>query len=156
MPDFPVLLLLGTVCGLIASAVMETYQTVAAKPFGQDGGGESSTSKAADDLDRTVTGHGVAKSGRATAGRLVHYGTGLALGAIYVVAAAWQPDITILFGVAFGIVVAIVLDYIAVPVMGWGPPAWKTPVSTHLYGLTAHIVFGASLEAARRIGFLLF
>ncbi len=156
MPDLPVLLLLGAVCGLIASAIMELYQTVAAKPFGQDGGGESSTSKAADDLDRTLTGRAVPKGGRASAGRLVHYGTGLVLGVIYVVAAAWKPDVTILFGVAFGIVTAIVLDYIAVPAFGWGAPAWKTPFSTHLYGLTAHIVFGASLEAARRIGFLLF
>ena len=156
MPDLPVLLLLGASCGLIASAIMELYQTVAARPFGQEGGGDSSTSKAADDLDRTVTGHGVAKSGRAAAGRMVHYGTGLVLGMIYVVVAAWKPDITILFGVAYGVVVAILLDYVAVPAMGWGPPAWKTPLSTHLYGLSAHIVFGAALEAARRIGFLLF
>lgn len=156
MLDLPVLLLLGAVCGLIASAIMEGFQMLAARPFGQTGGGESSTGKAADGIDRSMTGHDVPKSRRVAAGRLIHYATGLVLGAIYVVIAALKPDITILFGVAYGIAVAIALDYVVVPALRLGPPAWKTPLATHLYGITAHIVFGASLEAVRRIGFLLF
>ncbi|MEG3124333.1 DUF1440 domain-containing protein [Sphingomonas sp. GB1N7] len=156
MPDLPVLVLLGAACGLIASAIMEAYQLLAARPFGQTGGGEASTEKTADKIDASFTGHRVPKSRRAAAGRLVHYATGLALGVVYVVVAAWKPDVAILFGAAFGIVVAIVLDYLVVPTLRLGPPAWKTPFATHLYGLSAHIVFGVSLEAARRIGFLVF
>ncbi|KQS03072.1 hypothetical protein ASG11_01335 [Sphingomonas sp. Leaf357] len=156
MPDLPVLVLLGAVCGLIASAVMEAYQTIAARPFGQTGGGDSSTVKFADMISSALTGEPVTQKRRALAGRVVHYVTGSVLGVIYVVVAAIEPDVAILFGVAYGVVVAIVLDYVVVPTLGLGPPAWKTPFATHLYGLTAHMVFGASLEAARRIGFLLF
>jgi hypothetical protein len=156
MPDLPVLLLLGAACGLIASAIMEGYQLLAAKPFGQTGGGEASTEKAADGVEAALTGHRVPKRRRAAAGRLVHYATGLVLGMVYVVVAALKPDVTILFGVGYGIAVSIALDYVAVPVLGLGAPPWKTPIGTHLYGLSAHIIFGVSLEAARRIGFLLF
>ena len=156
MTDLFPLMLLGIAAGLIASAVMEAFQVLAATPFGQRGGGDSSTVKLADKIGIALTGAPVTQRRRALAGRLVHYVTGAALGIVYVVAAADWPTITLWFGVAYGIATAIVLDYIAVPALGLGAPAWKTPPATHAYGLSSHMVFGAALQASREIGFLLF
>jgi hypothetical protein len=155
MTDVALLLALGVVAGLAASAVMEAYQALAAKPFGQTGGGESSTVKLADKLSVASTGAPVAQRRRERAGRLVHYGTGVALGILYVLVAPHWAPITWGFGVGYGIAVAIMLDYVVVPALALGPPAWKTPLATHPYGLSAHIVFGAALEGARRLGGLL-
>lgn len=156
MPDLPVLLLLGAVAGLIASAVMNGFQAVAAGPFGQTSTDDPATVKFADLLSKALTGEPVTQKRRALAGQIVHYGTGLLLGVIYVVAAADWPTVTLWFGVAYGLVVAVALDYVVVPALGLGPPAWKTPPATHVYGLVSHAIFGAVLQAAREIGFLLF
>jgi uncharacterized membrane protein YagU involved in acid resistance len=153
--DLLLLLVLGIVAGLVASAVMEAYQALAATPFGQTGAGDSSTVKFADKLSVALTGAPVTQKRRARAGRLVHYVTGIALGILYVMVAPHWPPITWGFGIAYGVAVAIVLDYVVVPALALGPPAWKTPLATHAYGLSAHIVFGAALEGARRIAGLL-
>ena len=156
MTDLFPLVLLGVAAGLIASAVMEAFQALAATPFGQTGGGDSATVKLADRISIALTGAPVTQKRRARAGQVVHYVTGIALGIVYVVAAADWPTITLWFGVAYGIGVAIVLDYIVVPTLGLGPPAWKTPPATHAYGLMSHMVFGVALQASRELGFLLF
>ena len=156
MTDFLLLLLLGVVAGVVASAVMEAYQALAAAPFGQSGAGDSSTVKFADKLSVALTGAPVTQKRRERAGRLAHYATGIALGVLYVLVAPHWPPITWGFGINYGIAAAIVLDYVVVPALALGPPAWKTPLATHAYGLSAHIVFGAALEGARRIGALLF
>lgn len=156
MPDLPVLILLGAVAGLVASAVMNGFQAVAAGPFGQTSGDEPATVKFADLLSKAVAGGPITQKRRALAGQVVHYATGLMLGVIYVVVAAEWPTITLWFGVAYGLATAVALDYIAVPALGIGAPAWKTPPATHAYGLISHVVFGVALQAVREIGFLLF
>ena len=152
LSELPIALLAGVIAGLAASAAMEAYQALAAPLFGQaTGNDDPSTVQAADSVSQTVAGGPVAQTNRRRSGRSVHYATGLALGVSYaLVAAHWLP-ITIGFGVAFGLVVAVLLDDVVVPVFGWGPPPWKTPLSTHVYGLSAHVVFGAVLEGARRL-----
>lgn len=156
MPDLPVLILLGAVAGLIASAVMNGFQAIAAGPFGQTSGDEPATVKFADMLSKGLVGGPITQKRRALAGQVVHYATGLVLGVIYVVAAAYWPTITLWFGIAYGLATAVALDYVVVPALGLGPPAWKTPASTHAYGLISHMVFGVALQAAREVGFLLF
>ena len=84
-----------------------------------------------------------------------HYLTGLVLGLGYALVATHWPPITWGFGIAFGIATMIVLDYVAVPLLRLGPAAWKTPLATHLYSLTSHIVFGVVLEGVRRGGMAL-
>lgn len=156
MPDLLVLILLGTAAGAIASAVMNGFQAVAAGPFGQTSDDEPATVKFADLPSKALTGEPITRKRRALAGQIVHYATGLTLGVIYVVAAAAWPTITLWFGVAYGLAVAVALDYVVVPALGLGPPAWKTPPATHAYGLISHGVFGAALQAVRELGFLLF
>ena len=156
MPDLAVLVLLGAIAGLIASAAMNGFQTLAAGPFGQTSGDDPATVKFADLLSRKLSGGPIPQKRRAPAGQAVHFSTGLLLGVIYVVAAADFPGITLWFGVAYGLAAAVALDYVVVPVLKLGPPAWKTSPATHAYGLISHAVFGAALQAAREVGFLLF
>ena len=142
---------IGMVAGLVASAVMEGFQAIAAKPLGQESGGEPSTEKAADDASTILRGRPLPKPTRKRAGNGVHYLTGAVLGAGYGVLAIFWPAVTLWYGVAFGIATAILLDEIAVPAMGWAGPPWETPLKTHAFGLASHIVFGAALEGTRRL-----
>lgn len=156
MPPFLLAIPIGLVGGLVAAAVMEAFQTLAAPLFGQDGGGgEGATTTAADAASTAATGKTVAKNRRTQAGRLVHYATGAALGLGYALLAATWPPAALGFGVVFGIAVALLLDDLVVPGFGFGPWPWQTPLATHAYGLSAHVVFGAALEGARRLGALL-
>lgn len=143
----------GIAAGLVASGVMTAYQAATASLFHQEDGGDPANVKAASDAKAAATGAPIrSKTARQRAGSAVHYATGAVLGLMYAILVLAWPPAACLFGVAYGVAVAVALDYIAVPAFGWGPPAWKTPLHTHLYGLTAHAVFGAALEGVRRWG----
>lgn len=153
MPDVVIAGIAGLIAGLVASGAMSLYQSVAATLFGQDKKkGDPAPVKAADSVSRAVEGRPVA-GGRQGAGSVVHYATGAALGLLYAILVSAWPDAAIGFGIVFGIVVALVLDDLLVPAFGWGPWPWRTGLATHLYSLTAHAVFGAVLEGARRLIF---
>lgn len=145
---------LGLIAGLIASGVMSAYQAATASLFGQDDQSDDPANlKAADDATKAATGHPLrGQTMKQRAGSAVHYATGAALGVGYALLVLCWPPAACLFGVAFGLAVAIALDDVLVPAFGWGPWPWATPVNTHLYSLTAHAVFGAVLEGARRLG----
>lgn len=156
MPDFLAALLIGLAAGIVASGAMEGYQALAAPLFGQDqSGDDSATAKAADEASKATRGVPLPRHRRKPAGRLVHYATGIALGGLYGVLVWCWPPAAIGFGIAFGIAVELVLDEVLVPALGLAPPPWKTPLTTHAYGFTAHIVFAVALEGARRVGWLL-
>lgn len=143
---------IGMVAGLVASGVMEGYQALAAKPFGQDKSSEDpATVKAADTAAEATTGRPVPKPQRETVGRGVHYATGAVLGLLYGVLAVQWPPVTIGFGLAFGFAVWLWLDLVVVPGAGWGKPVWKSTAAALAYGLSAHLVFGAALEGSRRL-----
>lgn len=141
----------GIAGGLVASLAMDVFQRVAAPAFGQGGSNDDpATVKAADSAKRRVTGDAVTQKHRETAGTMVHYVTGAALGAGYALAARCWPQTTAGFGLAYGVTIATVLDDAAVPAFGWGPSPMETPASTHAYGLASHAVFGLALEGTRR------
>ena len=132
---------------------MELYQNLAAKPLGQSGSAdESSTAKAADDASLIAAGRRLPKPRKVQGGRIVHYATGAALGAFYCVAADRWAATTSGFGSAFGSATMLALDDVGVPAFGWGAPPWDSPANTHLYSLSSHLVFGVALEGARRLG----
>lgn len=138
---------LGGIAGLIAAGVMEAYQRAVAEPLGRDKQqGEPATERAAE----TVAGN-LPERDRKPAGRLAHDATGVLVGAFYGgLTLIWPPIITA-FGLFYGALLWLWLDLIVVPAAGWGKPAWKSDLVTLAYGLTAHLVFGATLEGARRI-----
>ncbi len=146
------ILLVGACAGLAAAGVMEGYQALAAEPFGQDDETEEpSTVKAADAISRLLTGEPIAEPRRAAAGRLVHYATGLLLGVSYTAAQAARPDDDPGLGLVYGLSVEGLLDDGLVPALGLAGPAWERPPAAHAYAVSAHLVFGVALEAARRI-----
>jgi len=150
MPEIAIAAIAGVVAGLVASAAMNLYQGATASLFGQDKSHDDpATVKAADSVSEAVEGRPITRHRRAT-GNIVHYATGIALGLFYSVLVWAWPEAAIGFGIAFGIVVAIVLDDLLVPAFGWGRWPWRTNLATHLYGLSAHAVFGAVLEGGRR------
>lgn len=142
----------GVVAGTAASFVMERYQGLTAHLFGQDKSvDDPATVKAADSAKATVGAKPVTQKRRGEAGELVHYATGIVLGLNYALLVLHWPVAAIGFGAAFGVVVAILLDDIAVPAFGWGPWPWQVGAGTHAYSVTAHVVFGLVLEAVRRL-----
>ncbi|RDE05004.1 DUF1440 domain-containing protein [Sphingomonas aracearum] len=145
------LIVLGASAGILASIVMDVFQALAARPFGIPGSSETATAAAADSASKVTTGKPVTQRRRQNAGRLVHYLTGIALGILYVHTVWMDPHVAIGFGVVFGIVVSVVLDDVLVPLFGWAPWPWATPLNVHAYSLASHAVFGAVLEASRRL-----
>lgn len=154
----------GAIAGLGASFVMTAFQAALSKSSkalfdsgesnGDDekeGASEPATVKAAAKISRAVAGEEPPEEWRAPAGSLVHYGFGAALGLAYGLAATAVPQIRAGYGTAYGAGVALVADEILAPAAGLSGPPTETPPSTHLYSLVSHLVFGAALEAFRRI-----
>lgn len=142
----------GAGAGLIAAFAMNQYQGATASLFGMDKGNDDpATVKAADTLSEATEGRPVTQKHRELAGSAVHYGTGVALGIGYALAAARTPAASAGFGTAFGAATMVAFDDLLVPAMGWGP--WPKPASpSTAYSLTSHLVFGTVLEGARRAG----
>ncbi|MGH9335959.1 MAG: DUF1440 domain-containing protein, partial [Vicinamibacteria bacterium] len=84
------------------------------------------------------------------AGSAVHYGFGTAVGAVYAAAAEYSPKVTRGDGVPFGAALMVVSDEVAVPALGLSQPPREKPLSTHLYALCSHAVYGFVLETLRR------
>ncbi|WP_287978000.1 DUF1440 domain-containing protein [Sphingomonas sp.] len=145
--------LAGLVGGLTASAAMDAFQAgIAAlsKNRGSQGDGEPATVKAADSIAKSTIGHDIADGDKPLAGQAVHYALGAALGVAYGMAAAVRPGVTKGYGVAFGLTTATVLDEAAVPAAGLGDAPWRSPLSSHAYGVASHLVFGTVTEMVRR------
>lgn len=142
----------GIAAGLAASAAMAAFQSLAAKPFGQDQSDDDpATVKAADKVAVAVQGNKVPDDYREQAGQAVHYLTGAALGGLYGVLAEYEPRASAGFGSVYGLATSALLDEAAVPAVGLGSAPWDTPLATHAYGISAHLVYGIALEGVRAL-----
>jgi hypothetical protein len=151
-------LVAGALAGAAASYVMERFQAEWAKAEEQAGVASASsgeedpaTVKAADRVAVAVTGSPVPPAHREQAGEIVHYTTGAGVGAIYGVLSEFAPVLTFGFGAAYGGAVAIGLDDTLVPKLGLAKGPKETPPSVRAYSLASHLVYGLTLEGARRI-----
>ena len=144
--------MLGAAAGLAASWIMSEFHGAwkAASGEGQDTE-EPNTVKAADAVAETTLGEPVPDKYRQPAGTAVHYGFGAFLGALYGAAVELRPATSAGFGTAYGAAVSLVADEMAMPLLGFSPPAAEVSASTHLRGFVSHLVFGVALEAARRL-----
>ncbi len=141
----------GIVAGLAASWVMNAYQARTASLFGLgDSDEDPATVRVADTVSEATVGAPIPRHRRDAAGDIVHYATGAGLGLVYAPLVWAWPGAATGFGTLFGVTVALVLDDLIVPEFGLGEWPWRTPASTHLYGISSHIVFGAVLEGGRR------
>lgn len=141
----------GLAAGLVAAIAMDVFQRGIAKLQDNDGGGESATTLAADEVSKATTGRPVPEPRKAIAGQAVHYGFGALLGVGYGVLAEYWPQVTAAAGAPFGLVTSVLIDEGAVPLAGLGDAPWKAPTSAHAYSAASHLIFGTAAEATRRM-----
>ena len=144
--------IIGAAAGLAASWTMSKFDRAwkAASGDAQDEV-EPNTVKAADAVATATLGKPVPDGYREPTGTAVHYGFGAFLGAIYGAAVELRPATSAGFGTAYSAAVSLVADEMAMPALGFSPPAPEVPAPTHLRGFFSHLVFGGSLEAVRRL-----
>jgi putative membrane protein len=165
----------GLVGGLVASWTMNQFQsawTKAAAGFEKPHGAQSmqpsdgsqvagssspqsedqddATVKAAKAVSEGVFGHKLKESEKRPAGAVVHYAFGSATGGLYGAAAEVAPEVTTGLGLPFGVAFWMVADEGVVPLLGLSKGPTEYPVSTHVYALASHLVYGLTTEVTRR------
>lgn len=111
---------------------------------------DDATVETAKAISKNVFGHELQESEKKPAGAAVHYAFGTVTGGLYGAMAEVTPQVTTGAGLPFGAVFWMVADEVAVPLLGLakGPSAY--PVSTHVYALASHLVYGVTAEFSRR------
>ena len=158
----------GLVAGLMGTLAMSQFQTVVnaivekrgnasrkdhqgdQKSASATTGDEPATIKAATAIAENVFHHDLTKREEEIFGQALHYATGAGSGAIYGAVAEYFPQASMATGVAFGTAVWLIADELLIPALGLAKSPTRYPLSTHVYSLSAHLVFGLSTEAARR------
>jgi hypothetical protein len=164
----------GLAGGLAASWTMNQFQAVWTKTegFGKAHGAQSAqpieaqepaqcadqkkenqddaTVKAARAISENIFGHELKESEKEIAGAAVHYAFGTAIGGLYGTVAELTPELTTGMGLPFGAAFWLVADETAVPLLRLSKPPAEYPVSTHVYALASHLVFGLTAEFVRR------
>ncbi len=156
----------GAIGGALASWVMEEFQSAWNKVAEQmkelhesttdteqsPGAPEKpATVKAAAAISKEVFGHELAAEEENIAGSAVHYAMGTVSGAVYGAASEIVPAAAIGSGLFFGAAVWLIADEGLVPALGLSRASHEYPLGIHLYGLTAHLVYGLTADAARRL-----
>ncbi len=105
--------------------------------------------RAASAVSEGLFDHRLTRSEKKIAGPAVHYSLGTGVGGLYGVAAEIAPAITAYNGLPFAAAFWLVVDEGAVPLLGLskGPTAY--PLSTHVYALSSHFVYGLTAEVIR-------
>src|SRR5437773_11715492 len=113
---------------------------------------EPATVKTASAISEALFGHSLTVKEKDIAGPIVHYAVGTTAGAVYGIAAEYEPNVTTIAGIPFGAAFWMVVDEGALPLLrlAKGPTAY--PSSTHAYALASHLVFGLTAEVVRSSG----
>lgn len=158
----------GLIGGLVASWTMNRFQDVWLKVA--NGGGAQSgqretqqteqqsngeeqddtTMRAASAISEGLFNHKLTKSEKKVAGTAVHYSLGTGVGGLYGAVAEVAPEVTAGTGLPFGAAFWLVVDEGAVPLLGLSKGPTEYPLSTHLYALSSHFVYGLTAELVRR------
>ena len=148
----------GLAGGLLASFLMEQFQAawsaaaaaIAPSPKTPGRPADPATVKAANAITEKIAGRKVPAAYKPAAGEAVHYGMGAGTAAVYGMLVEVAPFVTIGEGAAFGTGVFLLADELAVPATGLSKPRRQIPLTTHLYGLASHLVYGWITETVRR------
>jgi hypothetical protein len=111
---------------------------------------DDTTVRAASAISEGIFDHKLTKDEKKIAGPAVHYALGTAVGGLYGAVAEVVPEVTTGAGLPFGAAFWLVVDETAVPVLGLSKPPTEYPVSTHVYALASHLVYGLTAEVVRR------
>jgi len=112
--------------------------------------GTNATEIAAQTAARATLDHPLTRDELAVAAPLVHYAFGAAMGGLYGGLVEMSPAVRACSGTAYGTVVWIGADEIAMPMLGLSDPDADRPVEMHAQAFAAHLVFGLTLELVRR------
>ena len=91
------------------------------------------------------------KEDKKAAGQVVHYTFGTLMGIVYCVTSELIPEAAAGGGTAFGTLLFLGADEVAVPALRLSPPPSKTAPTDHLQHWAAHVVYGGSLELVRSL-----
>ena len=138
------------VWGEFAEDLEESSDTQALKPSPTPEVQDDTTVRAASAVSEGLFDHKLTQSEKKIAGPAVHYILGTGVGGLYGAAAEMAPKVTAGSGLPFGAVFWLVVDEGAVPLLrlSKGPTAY--PLSTHVYALSSHFVYGLTAEVVRR------
>ena len=113
---------------------------------------DDATMKTADAIVSTVTGgRHLSREGKEKGGPIVHYSFGALMGGLYGAVAEGLPQATAGLGTAFGAALFTGADLIAVPVLNLSGSPAEAPTSSLATPFAAHLVYGATTEAVRRL-----
>jgi len=147
----------GLVGGIVGSFVMSQFQALVntlaeaeEKQKSKKKTEEPATVKAAEQISEGVFGHKLTKTEKQPAGEAVHYAMGASSGLIYGVAAEIEPLTTVGAGMPFGTAVWLIADDVAVPALGLSKSPTAYPLTTHVYAISSHLVYGLTTEVTRR------
>lgn len=88
---------------------------------------------------------------RKKAGLLVHFGLGMSWGVLYTILRRYSKLSPGLNGLITGSVMSAVIDEGLTPALGFSAPNRAYPLSTHLRGFAAHLVFGLGVAGTSEI-----
>lgn len=160
-------LLAGAAAGLIAAWTMNQFQSLWGKVSEKlqdrndeqqnrqkqqaqsSDGNEDATMKAAAKIASLILGRELSHEEKRKAGPVVHYAFGAFSGSVYGLLAEYLPAARLGFGTAFGATLFLIADELSVPALGLSKSPDEYPLSSHLYGLASHFVYGLSTEAVR-------
>jgi putative membrane protein len=161
-------LVAGAAAGLAASFAMNEFQTVWSNASNKIKGNgnqnassdnqsssesEDATMRAAGKIAE-ITGHKLTHEQKKKAGPIVHYVFGTGMGALYGALMEVGPRRVrrheLLSSIGFGSVLFAGADEIAVSATGLSGPPSESPLSSHLYALASHIVYGLTTGAVRK------
>jgi putative membrane protein len=111
---------------------------------------DDATVETAKAISKTVFGHELQESEKEPAGAAVHYAFGTLSGGLYGALAEVTPQVTTAGGLPFGAGFWLLADEISVPLLGLAKGPTEYPVSTHVYALASHLVYGVTAELGRR------
>lgn len=154
--SLPVSVIAGALGGLAASYVMNQFHsawtTVSKKSSGEPetkASGDDATVKTAKALSEHLLDHRLTEAEKKWAGPAVHYAFGTLVGAAYGVLSEVLPVSKRGYGVAYGAAVWLAADEIAVPALRLAGRS-KPSMSTHIQGLTSHLVYGLTTDLTKR------
>lgn len=152
----------GVAGGLAASWAMGQYRTIWNRIASEDGRNsqkknspkhleEDPTVKTASAISKVVTGEELPEHRKPAAGVAVHYVFGALVGGAYGVVAELAPATSKIAGLPFGTAVWLGADELALPLLKLASGAAEAPPSSHVLGVTSHLVYGAVADGVRRV-----
>jgi putative membrane protein len=166
-------LLAGAIGGALASFAMNQFQAAMSRLFErpeqhprkrerarqaqgwkehrerQGGEEENATVKAAVAVADAV-GVELPEDAKQPAGNAMHYAFGIVTGAAYGAVAEEWPAASACQGTAFGALLWLTADEIAVPALKLSKGPGEYPLRVHAMGLGSHLVYGLTTELVRR------